>query len=126
MRYKKETREIDCLCCQEFAAISEENLEGNQCITMLKQFQILCLEKLVLTIFLVGLHEAKRDPLEKENKIEKRFLRFAAYEQYLWWIYQRFGKGNTRVLPSCVLRKIGQHYPDVNRRYVLYNEGDKD
>ena len=47
-RCKKEIREIDCLCCQEVAAISEENLEGNQCITMSKQFQTCCLEKLVL------------------------------------------------------------------------------
>ena len=26
---KKEIREIDCLCCQEVAAISEDNFEGN-------------------------------------------------------------------------------------------------
>jgi len=45
---KKELREIDCLCCQEVAAISEENFEGNQCITMSEQFQIFCLNKLVL------------------------------------------------------------------------------
>ena len=38
----------------------------------------------MLKNFLVGLHEAKRDPLEKENKIEKRSQRFAAYEQFLW------------------------------------------
>ena len=45
---KKEIREIDCLFCQEVAAISEENFEENQCITMSKQFQKkLYLEKLV-------------------------------------------------------------------------------
>ena len=27
---KKEIREINCLCCQLFVAISEENFEGNQ------------------------------------------------------------------------------------------------
>ena len=50
-RSKKEIREIDCLCSQEVAAISEENFEGNQCRTMSQQFQTLCLEKLVLKIF---------------------------------------------------------------------------
>ena len=33
---KMKIREIDCFCCQEVAAISEENLEGNQCITNVK------------------------------------------------------------------------------------------
>ena len=80
----------------------------------------------MLKNFLVGLHETKRDPLEKENKIESRYLRFAAYEQFLWWIYQRLGKGSTKVLPSRVLRKTRQHYPEANIRYVLYNEGKKD
>ena len=44
-RCKNEIKEIDCLCYQEDAAISEENFEGNQFITMSKQFQVLCLEK---------------------------------------------------------------------------------
>ena len=48
---KKEIREIDCLCCQEVAAISEVNFAGNQFITMSKQFQTLCLEKIVVKIF---------------------------------------------------------------------------
>ena len=55
-RSKKEIREIDCLCCQEVTTISEENFKGNQCITMSKQFQRLCLEKHVLKNVLVGLH----------------------------------------------------------------------
>ena len=42
---KNEIKVIDCLCYQKDAAISEENFEGNQCITMSKQFQVLCLEK---------------------------------------------------------------------------------
>ena len=45
------------------------------------------------TCILVGLHEAKGDPLEKENEIKNRSLRFAACKQFVWWIYQRCGKG---------------------------------
>ena len=70
---------------------------------MSKQFQILCLEKLVLKKVLIGLHEAKGDPLEKENEIKNKPLRFAAYKQLLWWIYQRLKKGSRTVLPSVVL-----------------------
>ena len=43
---------------------------------------------------LVVLHEAKGDPLEKENQIKNRSVFFAAYKQFVWWIYQRLGKGN--------------------------------
>ena len=63
---------------------------------------------------MVGLHEAKGDLLEKENEIKNKSLRFTAYKQYVWWIYQRLGKGNRIVLPSCVLWKIIQHYPEAN------------
>ena len=52
-RCKKEIREIDSLCYQEVAAITEENVEGNQYITMSKQFQTLCMEKFVLINVLV-------------------------------------------------------------------------
>ena len=34
---------------------------------------------------MIGLHEAKGDPLEKENEIKNKPLRFAAYKQLLWW-----------------------------------------
>ena len=93
---------------------------------MSKQFQTLYVEKLVLKNVLVGLHEAKGDPLEKENEIKNRPLRFAACTQFVWWVYHGLGKGNRRVLPSGVLRRIGQHYPEGNGQYVLYNEDEKD
>ena len=37
---------------------------------MSKQFQTLCLEKFVLKNVLIGLHESKGGPLEKENEIK--------------------------------------------------------
>jgi len=37
------------------------------------------------------LHESKGDPLEKEE-VKNQSLRYAAYQQFIWWIYQRFGE----------------------------------
>ena len=51
---KKEIREIDCLCCQEVAAISDDKFESQKCITLSQQFKTLCLEKLVLKMFLLA------------------------------------------------------------------------
>ena len=67
---------------------------------------------------MVELHEAKGDPFEKENKIKNRSLRFAAYKQFIWWIHQRLWKGSWRILPSCDLWKIRQHYLEANEQYV--------
>ena len=65
----KGNRDIDCLCCQEVPAISDKNFEGDHCITVSKQFQTLCLEKLVLKNVLVELHmKLKEISLKKKMK----------------------------------------------------------
>lgn len=68
-RCKVEEREIDCLCCQELAALngkfdSEKNIK---CITEAKEFKTLCLNKAVLQNVLVGLHDARGDYLEENT-----------------------------------------------------------
>ena len=74
---------------------------------------------------MVGLHEAKGDPLEKENEIKNKSLRFTAYKQYVWWIYQRLGKGNRRVLPSK-LNNITQKQIDSMFQIMKAKKIDKD
>ena len=97
---KKEIREINCLCCQEVAAISVDKFESQKCITLSQQFKTLCLEKLVLKNVLVGLHETWGDLLEKDGKLSNRSLHFAAYKQFIWWVFERLRKNNRRVIPS--------------------------
>ena len=123
---KKENTEIDCLCCQEVYAISEDKFENHNCITLATEFKTLCLAKFVLKNVLVGLHETGEDPLEKESELTNRSLRFAAYKQFIWWIFQRLGKGSKRVILSCVVWNIRKLYPEANGQYVLFNEGEFD
>ena len=123
---KNEIREIDCLCCQEVDAISEKKFENQNCITLATEFKTLCLEKFVLQNVLVGLHETRGDPLEKEKDLTNRSLRFAAYKQFIWWVFQRLGKGNRRVIPLWVFWNIRKLYPEENGQYVLFNEGEFD
>ena len=68
----------------------------------------------------------KRGPLEKEKDLTNRSLRFAAYKQFIWWVFQRLGKGNRRVIPSWVVWNIRKPYPEANGQYVLFNEGEFD
>ena len=35
-----------------------------------------------------------------------RSLRYSGYKQFIWWVYQRLGKGRGRRIPSCVLWTI--------------------
>ena len=79
------------------------------------------------TLFFVRFHSCKKQLRKKilKNSIKNRSLHFAAYKQFVWWIYQRLGKGSKRVLQPCVLWKIRQHYPASNGQYILYNAGKR-
>ena len=124
-RCKKETREIDCLCCQEVAAL---NLKFDfcemECITDSDEFATLCLNKAVLANVLTGLHVSRGDYLE--NVSTNRSLRYASYKQYVWWTFKTLGKGNRRVIPSCVIWKIRNTFPEPDEQYTLYSVGHKD
>ena len=89
---KREIREIDSLCCTEVPAIIEDKFEGKKCITLGHEFKLLCLNKTILKNVLVGLHETRGDPAENDKDLLNRSLRFAAYKQFIWWIFQHFGQ----------------------------------
>ena len=52
----------------------------------------MCLNKTILKNVLVGLHETRGDPAENDNDLLNRYLRFATYKQFIWWIFQHFGQ----------------------------------
>ena len=122
---QKEEREIDCLCCQEVAALNSKfDAENINCVVQSSEFATLCLDKTVLNNVLTGLHVSRGDFLEDNST--NRSLRFAAYKQFVWWIFKSLGKGNRRVIPSCVIWKIRNNYPESNGQYTLYSDGNKD
>ena len=65
---------------------------------------MLCRTEIVLKNLLPGLHESKED--YQEIIMSNRSLRYAAYEQFIWWVFNYLGKRNRRVIPSCALWKI--------------------
>ena len=75
---KAENKEIDCLCCQEVAAL-EEKFEKSalKCVTKDEEFQTL-VNKTVLENILTRLHDSKGDHQEKE--ITNQSYRYAAYK----------------------------------------------
>ena len=117
-----EKREIDCLCCQEVDALNSKfDRENMSCVIKSIEFETLCINKLVLEKVLTGLHESRGDHMEKTWS--NRSLRYAAYKQFIWWVFKSLGKGNRRVIPSCTLWRIRKLYPEPNKEYNLYSEG---
>ena len=79
---------------------------------------MLCLEKVILENVLTSLYETPGD--FAESRTSNKSYRFAAYKQFIWFVYKRLGRGNRRFIPSCVVWKIREPFPEEDRLYVLY------
>jgi len=75
-----------------------------------------CLDKEVLTL---AIH-AGTDILAEEPDYSTNTFQKGAYRQYCLWKYGKLGKGNRRVLPSCVVHAIRRYYPSPDGLYIGY------
>ena len=104
-KYQKcaeEKREIDCLCCQDVAALNSKfNNCDTDCTTESPEFTTPFLNESFLENVLTGLHISRADYLK--DQCSNRSLRYAGYKQFVWWIFKSLGKGNRRVISSCVM-----------------------
>ncbi|XP_058957973.2 P2X purinoceptor 7-like [Pocillopora verrucosa] len=117
--------ENECICCQEMDVLGDRlDLEGNklQCITEHGSFGPVCLLADVLRTALVGMHQVRNDRLEDYPSNES--MRLAGYRQFTWWTYNRLGKGNRRVIPSCVVASIRRNYPDAAGNYTGFKDAE--
>ena len=92
-----------------------------KCIIQTGDSQMLCLQKLILENVFVGIDETRENPLETNSS--NRSIRFAAYKQFVWLVYKKLGKGNRRVISSCVLWKIRETFPEENGSYIPFEHG---
>ena len=76
-------------------------------------------EKLLIRVLSQGRGsvEYARDLLAIERSYRK-----AAYRQYTLWKYGKLGRGNRRILPSCVATMTRHTYPAPDGRYMGYRQ----
>ncbi|XP_062586755.1 P2X purinoceptor 7-like [Saccostrea cucullata] len=97
-------------CCRK-TNIVDGKIEDQSltCITDHEGFIVNCLNKYVLeTSYYEYIQE--NGQLEENEHIHELY-RYLAYRRFVRWIYQRLGKKNRRILPSCVVIKIRKTFP---------------
>lgn len=97
--------EIENLCCKK-----------RTCVTSFRMYENICLDREVLTLAI----RARFDIMAEEPDYSSNSFRKAAYRQYCLWKYGKLGKGNRRVLPSCVVNTIRRYYPAPDGVYMGY------
>ena len=115
-RCRSMTTYEESICCKE--DVPKDRLGEHVCITAHDDFAAVCLNEAVLKTTLSMLNNLRGDTLSYENNA----LRYAAYRQFTWWVYNRLGKGVRRVIPSCAIWAIRDKYPDSSDNYAPFNE----
>ena len=87
---------------------------------MNEDFRKQCLVKVILQNILTCLHETRGDFLLTTPS--NKSYHFAAYKQFIWFVYKRLGKGNHPVIPSCAVWKITETFPEEDGLYIPYTE----
>ncbi|XP_057310654.1 uncharacterized protein LOC130648616 [Hydractinia symbiolongicarpus] len=95
---------VECKCCQEFFNLLNDKLKDNECITMHKDFEMLCLNRTVLETASI-----------RHRRYQKKYNELSTYTNKL-------GKGCRVVIPACVVRKIMEEFPDSDGKYTGFKE----
>ena len=106
-----------CRVCVPMAP-EEENLccKRITCITNYTAFTNICLDRDILEVCI----KARCDIRADEFNFSMESFRKAGYRQFALWRYGKLGRGNRKVLPACVVRRVRSHYPSPDGRYMGY------
>nr|XP_033473352.1 P2X purinoceptor 7-like [Epinephelus lanceolatus] len=106
--------EVEDVSCKELNAVQNrcgELPEEPCCMTLHPGLEPVCLNPYSLQNAL-NIYQADCGPLEaKERAVRARYL---AYRSFVSWCWGYLGKANRVVIPSCVVHRIQQEYPDEN------------
>ena len=74
---------------------------------------------MMLQPFLLELHDLHRNELlVLDPERDHAGRRHAAYRMFVYWWRGRLGAGNRVVIPSCVVLRVRERYPDRFNNYT--------
>jgi len=104
-----------CKVCIEMPTETENKCCRKKiCLSSYQKFTKLVLDKDVLDISIMARADLRSDEIQFDNAAYRK----AAYYQYILWQYGKLGRGNRRVVPSCIVNMIRNCYPDPNNVYM--------
>lgn len=111
-----------CVCrhCREMPTAAERVCCGNDpahCTSTLPQ-----MDRVILDPMVIEIQNRYRNDILAENDIQYEDpnspYRHGAYRQYILWIYGYLGQGDRRVIPSCVVWRIRDRFPNRYHQYT--------
>lgn len=110
-----------CKCgnCRNMSTAAENVCcKKKDCVTTTRRFYKLCLDPDVVQIGVLNRADIRNDPLDNSTSQ----FRKAAYRHFILDKYGYLGRGNRRVVPSCVVWKIRTKYPSPTGVYMGFME----
>uniref|UniRef100_A0A8C5GSS6 P2X purinoreceptor 7 intracellular domain-containing protein n=1 Tax=Gouania willdenowi TaxID=441366 RepID=A0A8C5GSS6_GOUWI len=106
--------DVECKCCGQ---------QPEACISILPHMAAYILQEGHLRLASRIWNDVRGlDDLPNRGESSKQ-LRHAAYRQYVMWQYGALGRGNRVVIPSCVVWRIRDCFPDLLGHYTGYIPG---
>ena len=48
--------------------------------------------------------------------------RYAAYRQYIWWVYGRLERKRRKIIPACVVLAIRKQFPEADGNHTGFKD----
>ena len=65
---------------------------------------------------------SRSEDFAEEGRYTPESYRKAVYRQFVMWQHGYLGRSNRKVLPSCVVWSVRDHYPAPDNRYLGFKE----
>ena len=98
---------VENICCRQ-----------RNCITLSTTFDGVVLDRSVLSVAIIS----RSDLFADDPDYSPASYRKAAYRQFIMWYHGHLGRGNRRVVPSCVVWRVRDEYPAPDGIYLGFKE----
>ena len=103
-------KEEECICCKNYIKNHQHPLFENHILTEHN-----------LELAMQNNADFFNYPFDPSNN---GCWRYTAYRQYILWVWGKLGRRNRKVIPSCIVRKIRDRFPDPNGNYTGFMDVD--